>query len=315
MSHKCFSMPLVRLLLFCCVLSLFLSGCRSSSKKTEAAADLPLRDSTPQVPDIVSDESCVYETDTLLLDASNCSQGYFLLTYLGTNEKVKLQLQAPDGITYTYLVTDCTSACVFPLTGGDGSYQVSLLESVDAKKNRYAVTYTESLEVTLENEFLPFLTPNIYVSYTAQSSCVEKAQELSLSCHSDLEVITQIYHYVTEHISYDKQKAQSVSYGYLPQPDETLETGKGICFDYAALTSAMLRSQRIPTRLEVGYAGEVYHAWISCYVEEIGWVDNIIEFHGDTWSLIDPTLAAGNSRDAVEAYIGDGSSYLVKYTY
>ena len=79
--------------------------------------------------------------------------------------------------------------------------------------------------------------------------------------------------------------------------------------------TAMLRSQQIPTKLEVGYAGEVYHAWISCYVDEIGWVDNIIEFNGETWSLMDPTLAANNNSSAVQEYIGDGSKYVVKYTY
>lgn len=93
-------------------------------------------------------------------------------------------------------------------------------------------------------------------------------------------MVTQIYNFVIKNISYDKKKAENVPYGYTPDPDETLDTGKGICFDYAALMSAMLRSQRIPTKLEVGYSGDVYHAWISCYVDEIGWVDNIIEFDG-----------------------------------
>ena len=74
----------------------------------------------------------------------------------------------------------------------------------------------------------------------------------------------------------------------------TLSTGKGICFDYAALMTAMLRSQGIPTKLEIGYSGEVYHAWISTYIDEIGWVDNVIQFDGKSWSLIDPTLAASN---------------------
>ena len=64
--------------------------------------------------------------------------------------------------------------------------------------------------------------------------------------------------------------------------------------------SAMLRSQRIPTKLEVGYSGDVYHAWISCYVDEIGWVDNIIEFDGKNWSIMDPTLAANNSAWEME---------------
>ena len=84
---------------------------------------------------------------------------------------------------------------------------------------------------------------------------------------------------------------------YLPDPDETLETGKGICFDYAALMVTMLRSQRIPARLEIGYAGTVYHAWISAYVDDIGWVDGIIQFTNNTWTMMDPTFASSGKGD------------------
>ena len=114
---------------------------------------------------------------------------------------------------------------------------------------------------------------------------------------------------------YDKEKANNVQYGYVPDPDQTLNDKTGICFDYASLTCAMLRSQGIPTKLEVGYVGEVYHAWISCYVDETGWIDNIIEFDGKDWSLLDPTLGANNKSKDVKKYIGDGSKYIVKYTY
>ena len=38
-------------------------------------------------------------------------------------------------------------------------------------------------------------------------------------------------------ISYDEEKARTVESGYLPDVDETLESGKGICFDYAALNA------------------------------------------------------------------------------
>ena len=41
----------------------------------------------------------------------------------------------------------------------------------------------------------------------------------------------------------------------------------------------------------------------------------LISFDGENWSLMDPTLAANNSSSAVEQYIGDGSNYLIKYTY
>ena len=118
-----------------------------------------------------------------------------------------------------------------------------------------------------------------------------------------------------KNIKYDKEKANNVQYGYVPDPDQTLNDKTGICFDYASLTCAMLRSQGIPTKLEVGYVGEVYHAWISCYVDETGWIDNIIEFDGKDWSLLDPTLGANNKSKDVKKYIGDGSKYIVKYTY
>lgn len=99
-----------------------------------------------------------------------------------------------------------------------------------------------------------------------------------------------IYNFVIKNISYDEEKAQNVSYGYLPNVDDTLASGTGICFDYAALMTAMLRSQNIPTKLEVGYSGDTYHAWISTYVDDKGWVDNIIEFDlgipGRSWILL-----------------------------
>ena len=87
-----------------------------------------------------------------------------------------------------------------------------------------------------------------------------------------------------------------------------MEAGdRHLAFDYASLMTRLLRSQHIPTKLEVGYSGEAYHAWISVYLDEVGWVDNIIEFDGKDWSLMDPTLAS-NSADSVKKYIGDGST-------
>ena len=62
-----------------------------------------------------------------------------------------------------------------------------------------------------------------------------------------MEVIQNIYTYVTKNITYDEQKATEVVDGYLPVVDETLSSGTGICFDYAALMASMMRTQRIPT--------------------------------------------------------------------
>ena len=236
-----------------------------------------------------------------------------MVRYSGSCEKVKVQITGPDENTYTYLLSARNDDTTFPLPAGDGIYTIQVLENVSG--DSYAVSLTQEIDVTPENEFLPFLYPNQYVDFTADSKAVAKGRELAADTWSDLEVVRNIYNFVIENISYDMEKAASVSYGYLPDVDATLADGKGICFDYAALMAAMLRSQGIPTKLEIGYAGDAYHSWISCYVDDQGWVDNIIEFNGHEWQLMDPTLAASNDSASVKEYIGDGSHYVVKYSY
>ena len=122
----------------------------------------------------------------------------------------------------------------------------------------------------------PFSLSHQYTWFTEDSAAITKASELAEGASDGLDVITSRYNYVIENVSYDDEKARTVQSGYLPDVDDTLASGKGICFDYAALMTAMLRSQGIPTKLEIGYSGEIYHAWISTYIEEIGWVDNVI---------------------------------------
>lgn len=291
-------------------------GCASEGKKSQSGKKGDPRDPSAQVLQTEASGEVTYGNDLVVLDASRTADGYVMICYNGSNEKVKLQVTSPDGTEYTYPVTVVGDYAVYPLPGGNGSYKVTLLESVSVEDNLYAVSFTQDLDVQITDEFAPFLHPNYYVNFTADSKCVKKGESLAgKDCYSDLDVVTQIYNFVIKNISYDKKKAENVPYGYTPDPDETLDTGKGICFDYAALMSAMLRSQRIPTKLEVGYSGDVYHAWISCYVDEIGWVDNIIEFDGKNWSIMDPTLAANNSASDVKKYVGNGKNYVTKYTY
>ena len=89
---------------------------------------------------------------------------------------------------------------------------------------------------------------------------------------------------------------------------QVLETKKGICFDYAALMTGMLRSQNVPCKLVVGYANKSYHAWISVWSADKGWINGAIFFDGSDWKLMDPTFAS----------TGGGSSKVVytwKYVY
>lgn len=288
---------------------------KKSNVSTNGSEKKELRDATPVVLSPEATGAVTYQEENVSIDASNVSEGYIMLNYTGTNEKVKFQIKTPEGIEYTYPVTNTGQYNVYSLSGGNGTYQYVLLESVSVENNQYAVVFSKQQDVTISNEFSPFLYPNYYVNFSIESQAVKMAQKLAEGCTSDLEVVSNVYNYVIENIEYDTKKAENVPYGYTPDVDATLKSGKGICFDYAALMSAMLRSQRIPVRLEVGYVGEIYHAWISCYIEDVGWVDDIIEFDGKNWSLMDPTLAANNDKDSTKEYIGDKSRYIVKYSY
>lgn len=261
----------------------------------------------PQAPGTV-----LYGDATVSLDASNTSDGYIMVCHQGGVDKVKLQITTPDNVKYTYSLS-IGSYEAFPLTDGNGTYHVDVLEH--AYDDMYAIALSQDLNVTLSDEFLPFLYPNQYVWYTPDDEAVSFAASLSDKSSNDLDYVEQIYNYVIDNITYDDDLAENVQSGYLPDIDRTLDTKKGICFDYASLMSAMLRSQGIPTKLVVGYSGDVYHAWINVYLKEIGWVDNMIQFDGKDWVLMDPTLAANNSSGAVAQYIGDGKNYTVKYSY
>lgn len=295
------------------IFCLLLGGCSGSSSASRKEHSGPPRDSTPKVLTPSADGVTVYQNDFASIDASNTSQGYVMVKYNGTNEKVKLQITCPDQSCYTYLISDRGAYDTFPLTAGNGSYALQVLENVAG--DTYTVSLAQSINVSIEDEFLPFLYPNQYVNFHTDSKAVSKGSDLAKDTYSDLDVVQNIYNYVIKNISYDTEKAQNVSYGYVPDIDDTLSSKKGICFDYAALMTSMLRSQNIPTKLEVGYSGDAYHAWISTYIDDKGWVDDIIQFNGDTWQIMDPTLAATNDSAAVKKYIGDGSHYVVKYTY
>ncbi len=286
------------------------SGGNSATKQSESSQNTKgSRDNTPVVLTGQADGTVTYGSEGVTIDASHISEGYIMVSYTGTNEKVKLQITGPDEVVYTYdLHGDYET---FPLTAGSGSYTVGVFENIEGTS--YSTLFTQTIDVKIDDEFGPYLYANQYVNFNGDSKVVEKAEELSKPCNDDLDVIEQVYNYMISNFTYDYDKAESVQSGYLPDVDEVFEAQTGICFDYAAVMAAMLRSQRIPTRLEVGYAGDVYHAWISTYIEEQGWVNGIIQFDGKNWELMDPTFASTSSKP--EDFITNTDEYITKFVY
>ena len=260
----------------------------------------------------------IYTGGGATVDVTNCAEGYVTVACRSAS-RIKVQVTKSGGTTYTYNLNNGGAYEVFPLTGGDGTYKIGVYENVTGDK--YAEAVSANISVTLRSQALPFLYPNQYVNFSANSNAVAKGQALAQTAGSDLEIIANVYNFVIGSITYDTQKAQTIQQGglqgYLPVVDEVLASGKGICFDYASLMAAMLRSQQIPTRVELGYVSNgAYHAWISTYIAEVGWINGIIQFDGKSWKLMDPTFASsGGASDSIMQYIGNGSNYRTQYLY
>ena len=257
----------------------------------------------------------VLSNEKAMIDASNAKDGYIMAAYKQpTDKKLKLRITGRDKVVYTYNLNSDGKYEVFPLSGGEGKYSIAVYENVSGSK--YATAYSTTMTVMLTDEYAPYLRANQYVNYQADSEVVKKAAELVKDKPKSLDKIAAVYQYTVTTLTYDKEKAKTVQSGYLPDVDQVLAEQKGICFDYAAVMTAMLRSQGIPTRLVVGYAGDVYHAWINTFIPQTGWIEGVIYFDGETWKMMDPTFAssAKQSKQIME-YIGNGSNYTAKYLY
>lgn len=292
-------------------LALLLTAC-SSSGKPASAQEYPT--STEQTPSPTPSEIRLPEAsgnailgDSLIqIDASHTDQGYIMVKTLSTDHRrLKLKIMK-DGEEYPYDIDRDGEYITYPLTQGSGQYELRGYENIEG--TCYAVLFKQTLDVQLAEETLPYLYPNQIVNYTPQSASVLKSFDLTQTCRTELERVLTIYNYVVGHVSYDWDKVEKVKDQYvLPIVDETLAEGKGICFDYAALMSAMLRVQQIPTRLITGYVDEGYHAWVEVYVRGAGWINPEIYFEKETWTRMDPTYASTQMK-----YKGE---YHDKYCY
>ena len=274
-------------------------GGGATSAPTGAAFTPPETVAVPEVP---------AEGDPI--DVSHVSQGY-IVARQSSAARLKLQVQK-DGMTYNYDLPNDGTPTVFPVNMGDGSYLLRIMRNTDG--NNYVETDSVQTEVKLDSEYAPFLLPNQFCNYNGESACVAKARELTANASNQGEAVQSICQYIIDNVSYDQNKAAQLTTttGYVPNPDETLASGTGVCFDYASLGAAMLRSMGFPTKIITGYVspGDLYHAWVMIYVDG-SWKTGEFSVNPDSWSRVDLTFAASGSSE----FTGDGTNYTERYVY
>lgn len=223
-----------------------------------------------------SDEG-VYSKGGVTLNAGNASEGYVMIKRESAKEQRVRIGQGKQ--TFTYHLRSDGEYEVFPLQLGSGKYDIRVYEQV--KGTQYAQVYSKTVSAKMEDENRTFLYPNQYVWYTPQSEVVALASQICGDASTDSEKLTAIYTYVIKHVSYDYIKMATVQTGYMPDVDDTIDTGTGICFDIASLMAAMLRVEGVPTQIAIGSVQGMAHAWNRVYLD-------------GKWSIVDATLVAMN---------------------
>jgi hypothetical protein len=309
----------------CSAISEVTSGIESLTDGTELTADVPVdsdsranpgqpRDNTPQVLMPEQPGIAVAGDGNAVVDYSNAASGYICAQSFLGDTKVKVLVNAPDGNQYQYTIASGGYYITIPLSRGSGNYQVGVYQNM--YDDQYAALFSQDISVELADEFGAFLYPNQYVEFYPDDATVQLSQQVTANATSEVEAVEQIYLYVAKTISYDTAKAESVAPGYLPNNDNTLATDTGICFDFASLTASMMRAQRLPCKLDIGYCGQAYHAWIEVYTTDTGWVRKKIEFKGNAWTLMDPTFDSSNKgKGDISKIIGDGTNYQPMFYY
>ena len=233
-----------------------------------------------------------------------------------TDKKVKIAVEKGDK-KYNYDLNGDGKVESYPLQWGNGEYTVKVLIQA-SDPNKYSVALTQKIKLELKDEKAPYMNPSQLVNYNKDSEIVKKAAELAKNTKTELEKVEAIYKFVIQSLAYDTKKATTVQSGYIPDVDKIVDSGLGICFDYAAVLAAMLRSQGIPAKLVMGYVkapnskDPVYHAWNEFYLaEKGGWFKiNEMKFDGKKFERVDPTFDSSNkSNKASIKFIGDGSNY------
>ncbi len=269
------------------------------------AAALPFFSGDPQAPSSPSPEPSPdpYSNEYAQLDVSSLDEGVIQVRYIGgAPARVKVQITKSGGTDYNYDLSSDESWESYALTEGDGDYVLQVLEH--QQENRYRPVFSCPLTLALSDPAAPFRRSNQFVCFDRDSLAASLAAELTEGLETEGEKIETIFRYVTENLTYDSDRSATVEAGYLPDVDDVLTRGKGICFDYAAVMAAMLRSQGVACKLAVGYAGKEYHAWVEVPDGKGG------------WALKDPTFVSANQDDPkVMAFVSTPENYKARFYY
>lgn len=270
---------------------------------TGAESDFPAKNYGTFFRDQYGQNSEVTENEGggLFIDTGSTAYGVALVRIdsIPASKRVKVIVIA-NKASYQYNIVERNKYIGIPLQLGNGTYSLTIYEQVEGTS--YTPVMAHTFAVSLASSLKPYTAASIISDFSRSSACVGKAGSLCGGLTTQTGRVEAVYTWIVNNITYDQALAASINKDkslydtYLPDPDRTYSTRKGICYDYASLMCAMLRSQGIPTRMIKGSTPLGYHAWNEVYFAGHGWVIVAAfswkEIDGAGWVLFDSTWAA-----------------------
>lgn len=285
---------LKKILLVLIVISLI--GCSSNNDSNYPTSGTPSPAQTQEevLWPVTFETSILSDGSLAQIDYSSIQDGYVCAKLLQSVDGIKIQISKDDKkYNYDLASLDYVS---FPINMEDGLYTLKILQQIEG--DRYAICASQDVQVTLTDANSPYLYPNQIVDYNSSSLVYSKSFEIVKNDEDDLTRVAHLFQYVVNTLDYDDDKAKNVSDSFhLPDIEGSLESGKGICFDYAASLAALCRIQGIPAKVIVGWTDIEYHAWVEIYIKDKGWINPKIYFKKRKWNLVDPTFADSANSD------------------
>lgn len=234
--------------------------------------------------------SASYVKNGVKLDKPDKKQveGYIRISGSTNNSRIKLMVSGADNQVWYDVKLDNGKFDEEIWFDKQGKYTIEIMV------NEYDRKYSYGPGITVENteELDKYLIPAKHIE-SSNEEIINTAREITKSCSNDLEKARTIYDWVTDNIQFDYDKLlrhkngqYDNEYGAL----NTINSGKGVCYDYATLAAALCRSLGLRAKVAEGDLNngplKGFHAWNEIYIGE-----------SNSWISIDTTLGATNGED------------------
>lgn len=238
-----------------------------------------------------------------IIDKSKLSSGILTVTYDGSLDKVIKIKVALGSDSCNYNITSNQPISI-PLQMGNGTYKISILQNVTG--STYKMLYSEEITASVTNKEEMFIYSNPNVNFSPGMAAISEYNQFLSDQGSKSDKLKKLYEDIVKNYRYDEGKVAAITNTeYVPNIDNMYRVKSGICYDYAALFGAVLRSQGIPAKLVMGYNPEIaeFHAWNEVYID-------------GRWLTIDTTYDAAYAQAGLPYSMEkDGSKFKVMKIY